>query len=48
MDTLAALCYKLKDKDEALRCAREAIELAKANGIDYESTEELIEKINQM
>ncbi len=48
MDTLAALCYKLKDKDEALRCAREAIELAKADGIDYESTEELIEKINQM
>ncbi len=45
MDTLAALCYKLNDKEEALRCAREAIELAKAGGIDYESTEELIQKI---
>ncbi len=45
MDTLAALYYKLGQKDEAVKCAREAITLAQAHGIDYEGTQELLEKI---
>ena len=44
-DTVAALYYKLGKKGKALKNANKAIELAKATGEDYSSTELLIEKI---
>jgi len=46
-DTVAALLYKLGNKDEARPYAEESIQLAKQNGYDYSSTSELLEKINQ-
>lgn len=44
-DTLAAVCYKLKEKDAAMKHCNIAIELAKADGSDYAETEKLKEKI---
>jgi len=44
-DTLAAICFKLKDKKEAMKHAKTAINMAKAEGQDASLTEELLEKI---
>lgn len=44
-DTLAALYYKLGNKKQALKHAKQAIELAKKSDTDYSGTEQLIEKI---
>lgn len=44
MDTKAALLFKLNKKQEGLKAAKRAIELAKENGEDYKGTSELIEK----
>jgi thioredoxin-related protein len=44
-DTLAALHYKLGKKRKALKIATHAISIAKANGEDYSSTLELLEKM---
>ncbi len=42
MDTLAALYHKLGKKGKADKIAREAIELAKAEGMDYSETEQFL------
>ncbi len=42
MDTLAALYHKLGKKGKADKIAREAIELAKAEGLDYSETEQFL------
>ncbi len=47
-DTLAAICYKLKEKDMAAKHAMIAIELAKKDGDEAKETKELLEKINAM
>ena len=47
-DTLAAICYKLKEKGPAAKHAQIAIELAKENGSDYAETEALLQKINAL
>ena len=47
-DTMAAICFKLKEKEDALKYARKAIELAKAEGSDYAETEALIKKIEAL
>jgi predicted RNA polymerase sigma factor len=47
-DTYAAVLYKLGKKAEAQAAAEKAIELAKKEGADYGSTQELLEKINAM
>jgi len=47
-DTLAALYYKLGKKKPAKKAAEHAIELAKASGEDYTSTQELLEKIEKL
>jgi thioredoxin-related protein len=44
-DTVAALYYKLGKKGKAKKAAKEAISIAKKNGEDYSSTEELLNKI---
>ncbi len=44
-DTVAALYYKLGDKKKAEKYALMSIELAKEDGADFSSTEELLEKI---
>lgn len=44
-DTYAALLFKTGDYTQALKKAREAIEIAKKNDEDYTSTTELIQKI---
>lgn len=44
-DTLASLYYALGKKRKAKKMAKKAIELAKANAIDYAPTEELLTKI---
>lgn len=44
-DTLAALYFKLGEKDKALIAAQKAIEIAKENGENYSNTEILLEKI---
>lgn len=45
-DTMAALLYKLGNKDKARIYAEESIELAKKEGNDYTSTQDLLNKIN--
>jgi len=47
-DTLAAICYKLKEKEAAMKHAELAIQLAKENDRDSSSTEELLEKIKAL
>ncbi len=47
-DTLAAICYKLKDKKEAMKHANIAIEMAKADGQDASHTEKLLKQIESM
>ena len=47
-DTLAALHFKLGNKNEAKKAAEEAIELAKENGDDFEETQLLLDKINNL
>jgi tetratricopeptide (TPR) repeat protein len=44
-DTYATLLYKANKYTEALKKAKEAIEIAKTNKIDYSNTNELIQKI---
>jgi thioredoxin 1 len=45
VDTHAALLYKTGNYTKALKKAKEAIEIAKSDGLEYGSTTELIEKI---
>ncbi|AUC80147.1 thiol reductase thioredoxin [Nonlabens sp. MB-3u-79] len=45
LDTLAALLFKVERFSEALKKAKEAIEQAKRDGVAYDSTTELINKI---
>ena len=47
-DTLAAICFKLKEKDMAAKHAQIAIELAQKEGDEAKETKELLEKINAM
>jgi thiol-disulfide isomerase/thioredoxin len=47
-DTYASILYKLGEKKEAKAAAEKAIELAKKEGVDYKSTEELLKKINAL
>jgi thioredoxin-related protein len=44
-DTLAALYAKLGDKKKARKAAEEAIQHAKAEGIDYQMTRELLDRL---
>ncbi len=46
-DTYASLLYKLGKYDDALKYAKEAVELAKKSNQDYSGTEELIKKIEK-
>jgi len=46
-DTLAAICFKLNDKKEAIKHANTAIALAKENGEDASHTEELLKMMNK-
>lgn len=48
MDTLASLHYKLGDKKNARKTAKEAIELGKKEEVDYSATQELLAKIKKM
>ncbi|WP_420574789.1 thioredoxin domain-containing protein [Kordia sp.] len=45
VDTHAALLYKTGNYNKALKRAKEAIDIAKGEGLSYTSTSELIEKI---
>ncbi|MEM1322621.1 MAG: thioredoxin family protein [Bacteroidota bacterium] len=45
-DTLAALYHKLGKKRKARKTAERAIEMAKAEGVDYSETEKLLAEIN--
>ncbi len=47
-DTYAALLYKLEMKNEAIKMANRAIELAKKSGDDFSETKKLLEKINKL
>lgn len=47
-DTLAAICFKLKEKEMATKHAQIAIELAKAEGNEAKDTKELLAKINAL
>jgi len=47
-DTLAAICYKLKEKKAAMKHAEIAIAKAKEEGSDFAETEELLNKIKAM
>ncbi|MEM1320319.1 MAG: thioredoxin family protein [Bacteroidota bacterium] len=47
-DTLAALCYKLKDKAAAAKHAQIAIDLAAEDGSDAADTKELLNKIKAL
>jgi thiol-disulfide isomerase/thioredoxin len=44
-DTLASLHFKLKNKKEALKAGKKAIDFARATGEDFAPTEELLKKI---
>lgn len=48
LDTLAALYYKIGEKESAFSAVNEAIDFAKSESIDYSSTEELLKKIELM
>lgn len=45
LDTYAALLYKTGNYKQALKRAKEAVDIAKVKGVDYSSTTELIDKI---
>jgi len=47
-DTVAALCYMLKDKDSAMKYAYRAVELANEAGGDASSTQRLIRLIQEL
>ena len=47
-DTVAALCYILRQKESALRYAQKAIELAQQEGVNASSTLELLRLINEL
>ena len=47
-DTLAAICFKLKEKEAAMKHAEIAIAKAKEEGSDYAETEALLNKIKAM
>jgi thioredoxin-related protein len=47
-DTLAALYYKQNKKKQALKYANKSIELAKASGLDFSETSELLSRIHQL
>lgn len=47
-DTYAALQYKLGNKEEALKYAKKAIDIAKNNDEDYSGTSDLLKKIEKM
>lgn len=47
-DTVAALCFMLKQKDEALKYAMKAIRQAKEAGVSSASTQTLIQMIQQL
>ena len=47
-DTLAAICFKLKEKDLAAKHAQIAIDLAKKDGDEAKETKALLEKINAL
>lgn len=47
-DTYAALHYKLGNKQEAMKAAQKAIDIAKKNNEDAQGTEELLKKIKEM
>src|SRR6185503_7475976 len=47
MDTYAHVLFKLRRPNEALKAANEAIELAKQSKIEPNSTNDLLEEINQ-
>ena len=47
-DTYAWICFKLKEKEEAMKYAQQAIELAKEAGRDYKETEKLVEQIDTL
>ncbi len=48
LDTLAALHFKLGNKESAKAFAQEAIDFAKKTGEDYQLTEQLLENIESM
>ncbi|MBU0612207.1 thioredoxin family protein [Patescibacteria group bacterium] len=45
MDTYASILFKTGHKEEALKVAEEAVEMAKANGEDFSITQKLLDKI---
>jgi thioredoxin-related protein len=47
-DTYAALHYKLGNKQEAMKAAQKAIDIAKKNGDDAKETEQLMKKIKAL
>lgn len=47
-DTLAALYFKLKKKKPAIKAAMHSIELAKAAGEDYSTTQDLLDEIYKL
>lgn len=47
-DTVAALCYMLKQKDEALKYAMKAVKQAQEAGVGSESTQTLLQMIHQL
>lgn len=47
-DTYAALLYKTGKKDEAMKAAEKAIDIAKKNNEDHKETDELLQKIKAM
>lgn len=47
-DTLAALYFKLRKKGKGIKAAEKAIALAKANGEDYSSTQEILEMLKAL
>lgn len=47
-DTLAAICYKLKEKDNAIKHANTAIDMANEIGEDASHTENLLKEIKKL
>ena len=47
-DTVAALCYMLKQKEEALKYAHKAVRLAQESGVGSDSTQALLLMIQQL
>lgn len=47
-DTVAALYFKLRKKGKGIKAAEKAIGIAKANGEDYSSTQEILEMLKAL